>query len=250
VIPTDGRREWVIYALRDPRTKRVRYVGWTVDLARRVRVHLSRSRTEVTYKGHWLAELVSMGLEPIAEVVERGAGDWSDAERRWVKHFRDLGEPLTNSTDGGDGTLGFIPTAETRMRMSRAHLGRRQRPESVEKTRAALLGRKQSPDHLAALSAVRKGRTPVAATLAAATANRGRSQSAEYVAKRIAPLIGRAKPGFRRLTAAAVKEIRAARGLISQRALAARFGVGPTAIFEVQHGATYRDLFADREASP
>ena len=31
-------RPWFIYTLKDPRTDEVRYVGWTVDLKRRLRL--------------------------------------------------------------------------------------------------------------------------------------------------------------------------------------------------------------------
>lgn len=53
-----------VYALKDPRTKRIRYVGHTAfTIQRRYRQHLAaRSRTPVS---QWIAELAKLRLAPI-----------------------------------------------------------------------------------------------------------------------------------------------------------------------------------------
>jgi hypothetical protein len=49
--------------------------------------------------------MVSIGLEPQIEAIESGAGnDWAEAERRWIKFYRNAGARLSNTTDGGEGT--------------------------------------------------------------------------------------------------------------------------------------------------
>lgn len=236
-------RTWHIYSLSDPRTGVVRYIGWTFTVTRRVNAHCASAKRTETHKAHWLRGLLAVGLRPAVSVIESGAGDgWAFAERKWIAHHRSIGSPLTNATDGGEGVPGFSPSPEVRGKMSRAHMGRKQTPESTEKTRRALLGRKQSAEHIAALAVARKGRIPARAVEAAAIANRGRKQSAEHVAKRIAPHIGRPRLSQCRLTDGAVRHIRASRGVISQRDLASRHGVGPTAIHAVQVGRSYRHV--------
>lgn len=112
-------------------------------------------------------------------------------ERFLIACFRQIGAPLTNMTDGGDGAAGMRPspealqkrslalrgkkrTAETRKRMSVAAAGRKMSPEAVEKSRAANTGRKLSAEH------VEKVRTAL----------RGRKQSPELIEKRAAALRG------------------------------------------------------------
>jgi len=235
-------RTWHIYTLTDPRTDAIRYVGWSFDVARRLSAHVSTAKNTVSHKSHWVRSLTSLGLRPIATVIESGTGDWQEAERRWIAHHIAIGAKLTNMTIGGDGTPGLIPSQETRDKMSKAGIGRKRSPESIAKSRAGLLGKKQSQEHIAALSKVRKGSNPIAATTAAALVNKGRKQTPEFIAKRIAPLIGRVRPDDRSLTAEQVRFIRATNGAISLRKIAAQMGVGQTIIFEIRHRTAYQDI--------
>lgn len=113
--------------------------------------------------------------------------------------FRDLGTPLTNLTDGGDGAAGLAQSevtrakraasmtgkkrsAETRRRMSIAATGRVMSPEAVARSVAANTGRKLSAEHVAKVSAALKGRP----------------QTQELVEKRAKKLRGlRRSPAFR-----------------------------------------------------
>ena len=249
VVPAEGgicyRQDmpphWHIYALIDPRYETVRYVGWTMNPARRLRAHCASAERTQSHKGHWLRSLLAAGLRPTMSIVEDGEGDgWQIAERKWIAHYRSAGARLTNATNGGDGALGCIPGAAVRAKMSSAHKGRKQTPESIAKTRAGLLGRKQSPEHLARLSAARKGKPPIAAIAAAAAANRGRKQSPEHVAKRTAHRRGVQRPELQKLTP---DQVRDARNLgESLSSAAARLGVGQTLIFNIRHGLAYRHV--------
>lgn len=236
---------WHIYVLIDPRTSDVRYVGWSMDPLKRLDAHIHLSKKMRTYKDHWIQQLLSAGLRPLMQIVESGIGDYATAERYWIAHYRQNGCRLTNLTDGGDGAPGYVPPPEVREKMSRAHIGKKQSPESTAKTAAALRGRKQSPEHVAKLAKVRRGRVPVAATEAAAVANRGRKQAQEHIDKRIAPLVGKIRPNIRKLTPVEVREIRAARGIMTQRALAKKYGVGVATINELLHNRTYSDVLED-----
>jgi hypothetical protein len=127
-------REWSIYALVDPRTNAVRYIGWTVNVRRRLCGHLRRARTEHgAHRAGWLRQLMRLGLRPNVQIVERGVGvGWQAAEKKWIANFLATGARLTNKTFGGDGTLGFRPSfsAEHRRRISESKRGGK-RPDAV-----------------------------------------------------------------------------------------------------------------------
>ena len=63
----------------------------------------------VSYKDNWIRGVINHGgliHVELLEIVSAG-GDHDEAERRWIKNYREMGCPLTNLTDGGDGTLGL-----------------------------------------------------------------------------------------------------------------------------------------------
>ncbi len=95
--------ESFIYVLRDPETNQVRYVGWTVNLEKRLVWHLRDKKR--THKYYWIALLKERGLKPIIELVYtvKDGECWQDVERKWIAYYRNIGENLTNATDGGEG---------------------------------------------------------------------------------------------------------------------------------------------------
>ena len=73
-------RAVTIYALVDPRTDEIRYVGQTVHPEGRLQCHLreARKNPERTRKTRWITEVFSHGLEPMLRslcVVERCEAD-------------------------------------------------------------------------------------------------------------------------------------------------------------------------------
>ena len=84
---------------------------------------------------------MKLGLFPVLSVVESGAGEsWKVRERFWIRTFRELGEDLTNATDGGDGILN--PTEEFRKKLSEKATGRKFSPQALQSLRTSHLGLK------------------------------------------------------------------------------------------------------------
>lgn len=99
--------KWVIYTLKDPRSEEIRYVGFTKrDPAVRMRYHLRDTGT--TYRHRWINSLLAVGVSPVMQLVHRGDGPgWQEAERAWISFFRNFGCRLVNSTEGGEGLVGW-----------------------------------------------------------------------------------------------------------------------------------------------
>ena len=103
-----------IYALLDPRTGRVHYVGETTRGMRRVREHSQASALKSCNNPElrtWIKSLPARdGLLPydyrILQTFRSSAAMWQPVdglfvEERWIQHMRLVGEPLTNRARGG-----------------------------------------------------------------------------------------------------------------------------------------------------
>lgn len=145
-------RPWYIYALKDPRTDAIRYVGYTVNLSHRMRGHLYDCTREETYKARWIRGLIARNLQPIVEVLETGTGDWEAAERAWIEKLRAGGHRLTNILGGGGGRTGIPQTAEARAKTSAALMGHPVSAEARAKMSAAKKGGRLSKEHKSKIS--------------------------------------------------------------------------------------------------
>ncbi len=156
----NSEREWFVYALTDPRDDQVRYVGWTGNLKLRLYQHIYYSATEKTYKAHWISQLTGLGLTPGYIVLESGTGEgYKEAEIKWINHYKDSGCRLTNLTNGGDGTNGYVQTEEAKEHLRRLNTGKKQSKETIEKRVQKLTGQKRTPEMRERMSALQKGRT-------------------------------------------------------------------------------------------
>ena len=80
--------------------------------------------------------MLRKNLLPTITLIEEVEGNGYSEEIRWIKYFRDRGIKLVNSTDGGDGLIGWRASEETKakhrafrhselskQKSSRTHLG-------------------------------------------------------------------------------------------------------------------------------
>lgn len=154
-----------IYALCDPDTGDIRYVGKTNNLALRLRSHQNERRE--TRKCQWLKSLKRSGRLPLIRILEIvGEENWEDKERFWIAELRSYGVDLTNHTEGGDGVSGIDDearrrlSAQMRKRMSdpafRAKVFTEERSAKISE---ALSGKKKAPEHVAKLRQNQPGHT-------------------------------------------------------------------------------------------
>ena len=114
-----------IYALCDPDTGYLRYVGKSDNPQKRLSSHMAESvRSNFCRRHHWIVGLVKSGLTPtliILEEVQRH--EWVSAEQFWIASMRLAGCDLVNGSDGGEGNKNCRLSAITRQRMSAAKIG-------------------------------------------------------------------------------------------------------------------------------
>lgn len=217
-----GERPIFIYALTDPETGAIRYIGKSIRPYQRLTNHCNEQAR--CHRTNWIRSLRSRGLRPalvILETLPPGA-DWQSAERRWIAHGREQGWPLTNSTSGGDG----VPDLS---------------PESRARIEAAWRGRKHKPETLALYSEIRRGRRH---TDANKERMRGIMRGREIT---WGAQISRA---LRKLSDDQIRTIR--RRLANgdrQLALASEYGVNKGTISNIKRRVSYGDVPDDSEAA-
>lgn len=198
-------RTWEIYAIEDPRTRIVRYVGVTFRPKRRLNEHLCRARQGGrTHRDCWIRSLLSLDLQPMLVQLESGTGEWREAERRWIAHYR-LHTKLVNHTDGGEGTPGYVPTPELRAKWSLSRRGRRY----AAGRRSGMFGKTHSPETRARIAAAGEGRVqPPEARAKVSEARRGKPLSPEHREKLSKAKRGRTLPAEHRAKIAASTKTR------------------------------------------
>jgi hypothetical protein len=104
-----------VYALLDPTTHAVRYVGKTISPRHRLFGHLSEATSgHACDRCDWIRSLTAASLRPtFRSLVVVSETDGPEMERRVIALYRTQGRPLINLGAGGDG-----PLSETRAKMS------------------------------------------------------------------------------------------------------------------------------------
>lgn len=222
-----------VYILLDPRDDAVKYVGCCLEI--RVRARLAKHYNPDYNPGliAWAANLKGLGLRPKQVVVEMGIGDdWEDREKYWIKQYRRLGCSLLNLTDGGQGPLGSKKSLATKLK----HRAYRHTDDARRRIRAAHLGTKFTKQHRTAISLAKKGkpfterqRVAMFAAIAKNPKCRARYRKGESNGNAV-------------LDESSVKAIRRMHGKLSLSKLAAKFGVGVSAIKRVINRRTWSHL--------
>jgi hypothetical protein len=133
-----------VYLLVDPRNKLPFYVG--KGMGERCHFHVQEARYYVKRKSlklNKIRKILSLGMAPEIVKVEENVSDRQaiELECLLIAEMRDLGIPLTNMTDGGDGAKGYKHTEEHKQMMRERfvgrvftdeHLQRMRKPKSVE----------------------------------------------------------------------------------------------------------------------
>jgi hypothetical protein len=177
-----------IYALKDPRTGKYRYVGKSDCPRRRYRAHLNRAVRPDSHRNSWLVGLKTAGLRPELEILDEvPVSSWEIHEQDYIRVFRALGFALVNGTGGGGGV---VATPAAREKMSQSHLGRRPSSHALAKRAEAIRARGPRADNKngykgvsVSSDGVRKKRWSVKIKVGSKLIRLGRFETAEEAAQ-------------------------------------------------------------------
>lgn len=95
----------VIYALSNPNTNIIMYIGKTKQpLIKRLMGHVYCSKYKNSPRDNWIKSLILMGVLPsITEIEEVGLSDWIEREKYWITTYKKQNPNLTNLYNGGSG---------------------------------------------------------------------------------------------------------------------------------------------------
>lgn len=105
-----------IYALLDPQTLQVRYIGKSDNPTERFLQHAKEAkRWPQMFKSRWIASIANRGLTPVLHILEKcRQEEWQEAETEWIAFGCAVEWPLTNSTAGGEGAINLSHDARLR----------------------------------------------------------------------------------------------------------------------------------------
>lgn len=166
---------YLLYSTRDRSI--IRYIGVTSESPnKRLKRHFWDSKRNVSYKDRWVAKEIGDGFHIKMEVIISFI-QFSHAlqlEMKFIKEAKELGLPLVNTTNGGDGYRG-THSLQHRHNQSVAlkgrkmpagfsescsirYTGRKATEESKRKASLSLKGRQFSDEHRSKLSASAQGK--------------------------------------------------------------------------------------------
>jgi hypothetical protein len=130
--------KYCIYGLFDPYTHELRYIGRSSSGLNRPHQHWGDAFKKKKdgswrfnyYVYRWLRTLnpntpPAIGVIQEFDITPKPNQCLNEAEKYWIRHFRTAGCRLTNLTDGGEGSIGWTPSNETRCKISTALTGRK-----------------------------------------------------------------------------------------------------------------------------
>jgi hypothetical protein len=123
-----------IYALIDPFSKEVRYVGKAKNPYLRLIYNHIKDMSK-THKAFWIQSLIKQSAMPVLAILEQCENTkcvWEERERDWIAFGKRIGWPLTNGTDGGEGGPGGWLK------------GKKRSPEAIRKFIVSMTGKRRS----------------------------------------------------------------------------------------------------------
>ena len=92
-------------------------MGITKTPSNRFSRHLAEK--DGSHRANWISKLQRQGMIPSMQIIQEVPEAFgAQSEIYWIAYFRSVGCQLTNSTDGGEGNLGWCPSEETRSKIS------------------------------------------------------------------------------------------------------------------------------------
>lgn len=95
-----------IYILIDPITNKIRYVGQSTTPKVRYRDHINYAKrnNDNYHVYNWIRKLLNDNKKPILKIIEtcENYSKANEYEKKWIKHYKDNGENLTNIFNGGN----------------------------------------------------------------------------------------------------------------------------------------------------
>lgn len=141
-------RTTFIYALKEPDTGEIRYVGKADDPGYRFSVHLSLRINN--RRGNWIFSVLGRGLKPNLEILDEvPIKYWQQWEVAYIEFFKEQGCNLVNGTPGGEGAgsgedhprFGKKHSLSAKEKISQSKTGVSRPLEAVEKTASANRGK-------------------------------------------------------------------------------------------------------------
>lgn len=113
-------KRYKIYVLIDPKTKKIRYVGRTVQtLKNRLKKHLRAK--DKSHRVNWIQSLLKEGLNPEIKLLCETISfdECKELEKYYINRLQKEGCDLVNMTEGGDGSIGFSHSNDTKEKLSK-----------------------------------------------------------------------------------------------------------------------------------
>ena len=127
-----------IYALLDPQTGVVRYIGKTIRPKERLKQHIDRSKKPRYKKECWIKSLINKGLYPEMIIIDEcDFEDSSLIEEMYISLFKGWGFDLTNLQSKSANGVGRHSNY-TRYKISKSLKGKKQSKETIEKRRLSV----------------------------------------------------------------------------------------------------------------
>ncbi len=183
-----------IYALVDPITDQVKYIGKSNNPKKRLEGHVVDK--DKTYKTMWISSLKKQNLRPILEIVDTVSNfEWEFWEQHYISLYKSWGFRLTNLSTGGFGGVSDKRSDETKLKMRLAQLGKTHSPETREKLKLISTGKRYSDETKEKNRQSQLGKKmPPEAVARTAAKNRGRKNTEECKQRISEKLKGRKVP--------------------------------------------------------